>query len=106
MIITNALFIQRFNIQSLCEYFLSHGANINEKDENGETALHFAALFSNKEMAEFLISHGANINEKDDKGKTALHLAEYYSRKERQNFLFHMAQISMKKMTKEKPHFI
>ncbi|EAY02571.1 ankyrin repeat protein, putative [Trichomonas vaginalis G3] len=64
-----------FNIPSLFEYFLSHGANINEKDEDGETALHLAAQHNSKETAELLLSHGANINEKDEDGETALHLA-------------------------------
>ncbi|EAY14725.1 ankyrin repeat protein, putative [Trichomonas vaginalis G3] len=63
------------NIPSLLEYFLSHGANINEKDKNGKTALHIAAWRDNKETAEVLISHGANINGKDKDGKTALHIA-------------------------------
>ncbi|EAY10925.1 hypothetical protein TVAG_260100 [Trichomonas vaginalis G3] len=31
-----------FDTPSLLEYFLSHGANINEKDNNGRTALHIA----------------------------------------------------------------
>ncbi|EAY00007.1 hypothetical protein TVAG_029110 [Trichomonas vaginalis G3] len=32
-----------FGIPSLFDYFLSHGANINEKDEFGKTAFHIAA---------------------------------------------------------------
>ncbi|EAY19787.1 hypothetical protein TVAG_178310 [Trichomonas vaginalis G3] len=30
-------------IPSLCDYFLSHGANINEKNKDGQTVLHIAA---------------------------------------------------------------
>ncbi|EAY19538.1 ankyrin repeat protein, putative [Trichomonas vaginalis G3] len=71
-----------FNIPSLLEYFLSHGANINEKNENGKTALHMAAMKNTKETAEFLISHGANINEKDTYGRTALHMAALNNSKE------------------------
>ncbi|EAY22938.1 hypothetical protein TVAG_076850 [Trichomonas vaginalis G3] len=55
-----------FGLLSLYEYFISHGANINEKDKYGETALHFAAIYNSKDTVEILISHGANINEKDD----------------------------------------
>ncbi|EAY20870.1 hypothetical protein TVAG_436940 [Trichomonas vaginalis G3] len=49
-----------FNISSLCDYFLSHGANINEK-YYGETLLFYAAKHNSKETAELLISLGANI---------------------------------------------
>ncbi|EAX88819.1 ankyrin repeat protein, putative [Trichomonas vaginalis G3] len=71
-----------FNIPSLCEYFLSNGININEKDNSGKTALHNAARYNCKETAELLISHGANINEKDQEGETALHIAVKYNCKE------------------------
>ncbi|EAX87521.1 ankyrin repeat protein, putative [Trichomonas vaginalis G3] len=86
-----------FNIPSLTEYFLSHGANINEKDKRGETALHIAALYNSKEIAEFLISHGANINEKDQNGETALYKAALYNSKETAELLIsHGANINEK----------
>ncbi|EAY15284.1 hypothetical protein TVAG_394270 [Trichomonas vaginalis G3] len=70
------LYSTEFNISSLCEYFLSLGANVNEKEYSyGKTALHFAASENSNEAAEILISHGANINEKDKDGETALHYA-------------------------------
>ncbi|EAY03496.1 hypothetical protein TVAG_450690 [Trichomonas vaginalis G3] len=74
----NKCFVQSvmFNISSLCEYFLSHGANINEK-YNEKTALFYAAEFNSKETAKLLISKGANINEKYY-GETLLcYAAEY-----------------------------
>ncbi|EAX97026.1 hypothetical protein TVAG_315280 [Trichomonas vaginalis G3] len=52
------------NSIEIAELLISHGANINEKDEDGKTALHFAAYYNSKEIAELLISNGANINEK------------------------------------------
>ncbi|EAX92122.1 hypothetical protein TVAG_224840 [Trichomonas vaginalis G3] len=70
-----------FNIPSLCEYFLSNGANINE-DNDGKTALHYAAWKNSKETAEILISHGINFNKKDERGKTALHTAAWKNSKE------------------------
>ncbi|EAX99185.1 ankyrin repeat protein, putative [Trichomonas vaginalis G3] len=86
-----------FSIPSLLEYFLSHGANINGKNKNGETALHTAAWKNSKETAEFLISHGANINEKDKNGRTALHAAAYNNSKETAEFLIsHGANINEK----------
>ncbi|EAY18325.1 ankyrin repeat protein, putative [Trichomonas vaginalis G3] len=63
----------RFGIPSFCEYFLSHGANVNAGNTYGETALHFAAGYNYKEIAEPLISYGANINSKDGFGRIALH---------------------------------
>ncbi|EAY03876.1 ankyrin repeat protein, putative [Trichomonas vaginalis G3] len=87
----------RFNIPSLYEYFLSLGANINGKNECGQTALHIAAMYNRKEAAEFLISHGANINGKNECGQTALHIAAMYNRKEAAEFLIsHGANINEK----------
>ncbi|EAY12721.1 hypothetical protein TVAG_117430 [Trichomonas vaginalis G3] len=71
-----------FNIPSLCEYFLSTGANINEKDIDGKTALHIAARYNCIETVELLISHGANINEKNKDGETSLHIAANNNSKE------------------------
>ncbi|EAX98933.1 hypothetical protein TVAG_242980 [Trichomonas vaginalis G3] len=86
-----------FIIPSLYEYFLSKGANINEKDKNGETALHIAVRHNSKEAAELLISHGANINEKDEYGETALHIAARHNSKEIAKLLIsHGANINEK----------
>ncbi|EAY19457.1 ankyrin repeat protein, putative [Trichomonas vaginalis G3] len=85
------------NIPSLCEYFLSHGANINEKNENGQTALHYSAYQNSKETSELLISHGANINEKMNNGETALHIAAAQNSKETAELLIsHGANINEK----------
>ena len=56
-----------FNI--LCEYFLSLGANVNEKNDSGQTALHISALINSIKITELFISHGANINDKDNDGQ-------------------------------------
>ena len=62
-----------FKIPSLCQYLISLGANINEKDYFGKTVLMHAAIANSKNIAKLLISHGANIDEKRD--RTALHYA-------------------------------
>ncbi|EAX85515.1 hypothetical protein TVAG_240300 [Trichomonas vaginalis G3] len=86
-----------FDTPSLLEYFLSHGANINEKDNNGKTAFYFAAKHNSKETAEFLISHGANINEKDILGETTLHIAAKHNSKATAEFLIsHGANVNEK----------
>ncbi|EAY05423.1 hypothetical protein TVAG_197240 [Trichomonas vaginalis G3] len=90
------IFSLMFGISSLCEYFLSLGANVNIKftKENiglnslgrfykfGQTALHIATAYNSKEIVELLISYGANIDEKDNGGQTTLHIAVGYNCKE------------------------
>ncbi|EAY18309.1 ankyrin repeat protein, putative [Trichomonas vaginalis G3] len=67
-----------FNMPSLCEYLISHGADVNTTNPKNQTTLHLAAKHSNKRVVEFLISHGANINAKDSNGRIALHSAITY----------------------------
>ncbi|EAY06402.1 hypothetical protein TVAG_403590 [Trichomonas vaginalis G3] len=87
----------QYNIPSLVECFLSIGANINEKDSYGETALHIAAEHNSTETAELLISHGANVNEKDIDEQTALPYASHYNNKEIAELLIsHGANINEK----------
>ena len=76
-----------FNIPLLCKYFLSIGANINEKYQYGETVLHIAARYNYIEEANFFISNGANINEEGDGESTALEIAEMYNSKETEELL-------------------
>ncbi|EAY16490.1 hypothetical protein TVAG_348000 [Trichomonas vaginalis G3] len=76
---------------------ISRGANINEKDDNGKTSLHFAAKNNIKETAELFISYGANINEKDNNGETAFHIAAENNSKEIAELLIsHGANINEK----------
>ncbi|EAX89239.1 hypothetical protein TVAG_037240 [Trichomonas vaginalis G3] len=70
------------NSKAVIELFLLHGANVNGKDNTGNTALHIAAIAPSNEAAEFLLLNGANPNEKDKYGQTALHIAAEYNRKE------------------------
>ncbi|EAY09112.1 hypothetical protein TVAG_230720 [Trichomonas vaginalis G3] len=63
-----------FNIPSLCEYFISKGADINAR-YLGRTALHMAAEEDCSKAAEFLISKGANMELKYYDRYTALDLA-------------------------------
>ncbi|EAY13435.1 hypothetical protein TVAG_206030 [Trichomonas vaginalis G3] len=71
-----------FNIPPLCEYFLSHDANINEDYRDGKTLLHYATDKNFIEIVRLLLSHGANINEKDENKKTVLHYATLNNNKE------------------------
>ncbi|EAY08269.1 hypothetical protein TVAG_404370 [Trichomonas vaginalis G3] len=78
-----------FNIPSICEYFLSLGADINTKthDDLDFPALHMALEFDNFETAEFLISHGIDINAKATRGINALQFSASFSSKEVVEFL-------------------
>ena len=50
-------------------------ALVREKDEEGRTALHYAASFGFLEVAKVLCSAGANPSEQDPAGYTPLHFA-------------------------------
>ena len=54
-----------------------NGADINAKEENNETALHWAARKGYFEVAEILLQYGANANARNNLMETPLHLASY-----------------------------
>ncbi|EAY22028.1 ankyrin repeat protein, putative [Trichomonas vaginalis G3] len=56
------LYSSTFNIPSLCEYLLLQGADVNTRNDEGLTALHFAARENCPETTQFLILHNADIN--------------------------------------------
>nr|WP_064591338.1 ankyrin repeat domain-containing protein [Orientia tsutsugamushi] len=61
---------------SIAQALLTHGANVNLEDEDGNTALHCATNhFHHKEITEILLNHGANVNAQNNLGDTALHRA-------------------------------
>jgi ankyrin repeat protein len=64
------------DIESKITLLLESGASINTKDENGQTALHYASAANNYATFDFLLKRGADINAKDNDGKTASDLSE------------------------------
>ena len=56
------------------------GQNVNAKDDDGSTPLHYAAAKSNKEVNELLIVEGADVNAKDEDGETPLVFANKVKR--------------------------
>lgn len=52
-----------------------HRANVNAKNEDGETPLHWAAANGYLKITKILISAGADVNAKNKYGQTPLHLA-------------------------------
>ncbi|MDR0288701.1 MAG: ankyrin repeat domain-containing protein [Rickettsiales bacterium] len=61
------------------EHLVGEHADINAKDSQGRTALHYAACFNDTNMAELLLDARADINTKDDQGRTALHYAACFN---------------------------
>jgi ankyrin repeat protein len=51
------------------------GANLNQVDYNGRSALHMACAEGNYKVGEVMIQQGANINMKDRWGQTPLQVA-------------------------------
>jgi len=54
---------------------IENGSNINQKDHNGKTPIHYAASRGIGEIIVLLISSGANPRISDSKGRTPLHEA-------------------------------
>ena len=61
-------------LKSLAELLLTHGAEVNEKDDTGETPLHKASYRVHKDVVELLLAHGADVNAKTKADETPLDL--------------------------------
>ncbi len=53
----------------IVEMLCASGLNVNERDKNGCTALHYAVQGLAKDNVEILIAHGADVNAPNDDGK-------------------------------------
>ncbi len=57
-------------------FFIAQGADVNAKDERGDTPLHEAVLHTtDTEVLKFLVASGADVNVKNKRGTTPLHRA-------------------------------
>ena len=63
--------IREGNLEKVKE-LIESGADVNAKDNSGETALMWAAWYDRAEIAKILIDNGADVNAKNRWGKTAL----------------------------------
>lgn len=70
------------NNNTIIEALLKQGADVNAKDDNGESALLFAAKNGQTEMVQLLLIKGANVNLKTPKRTTALMVAVYKCHKD------------------------
>jgi hypothetical protein len=66
--------VKRGNAYKVIE-FLREGANVNTRDEDGLTPLHYAASRGYVEVARLLLENGADVNAKNEHGITPLHVA-------------------------------
>jgi len=64
-----------------CKELLRIGADVNEKDEEGRSALHFACGYGELQCAEFLIKNGADVDILDNSSNSPLHYAAGYGEK-------------------------
>ena len=66
----------RYDNLEIVEYLIENGANIEAKDDYGNTPLHTAANYgSTLEIVEYLIENGADIEANNNDGNTPLHHA-------------------------------
>ncbi len=66
--------VQYKNVKEVRRH-LNEGADVNQKDENGQTPLHYAAESGYTEVAQTLIERGARVESRDNEGRSPLHLA-------------------------------
>jgi ankyrin repeat protein len=60
---------------TILEFFLNSGADVNTIDNFGKISLHWGANKGNKEIVKLLLNAGANVNKESDLGDTPLHEA-------------------------------
>ncbi|KAI3161319.1 hypothetical protein DTO046C5_6555 [Penicillium roqueforti] len=63
------------DMEAMLRLLISHGQNIDLKDENGRTCLARAAFAPNEDYARIFLRHGANPDTQNDLGETPLFLA-------------------------------
>ena len=57
------------------KYLVEEGANVNAKNANGTTLIHFAASCGFLDVVEYLVEKGANVNAKDKNDTALMHFA-------------------------------
>ena len=69
------------NVEAVKQH-LAAGTDVNEKDDDGWTPLHYAAYGVHKEIVELLIAEGADVDAKDRHGNKPLYWAGFSNQTE------------------------
>ena len=69
---------KRGQTKEICKLLINGGADVNYKNQLGQTVLHKAAVNARDDICALLLENGADINTQDKMGNTALHKAAMY----------------------------
>lgn len=69
---TPLLAATRYGQLEAIQYLIEHGAHVNDKEDLGNTALHFAASSGNIQTVAYLLKHGADVKAANNHGDTPL----------------------------------
>ncbi len=85
----------KLGFEDIVKYLIPLGAKTDNKDENGNTALHLAILGKYENLAIYLINCNTNIDITNNKDQTALRIAELLDLKKVVNLLRSLTQSSV-----------
>jgi len=68
--------------EKVAEVLLANKADVNARNDAGNTPLHVSEISGNPNMAELLLAKGADINARNNTGATPLHMAAAVGHKE------------------------
>lgn len=63
---------ERLSYEKIAELLIKSGVNLSHVDDEGSSALHWAARYGNERMVDLLVKSNADVNIVDGKRRTAL----------------------------------